>query len=420
MLSKPISQLNSTDLRSLLEEGAVETLRLEFKTKIPGKHETLKKLSSFANTYGGYLIVGAHADSSDGRLTDLPGVQTERGYKQRIVQWCFESVDPPLTVEVSDPIPTTQNSDKVCYVIYVPESDLAPHFIHGRKGIYVRTDEYSQRFEPQFATATELRSLFDRRRMVTDRRDFLIERARSRFDAFVATRYAELGGRPAGIGARFDLTVIRRFPADQVSNQSEILSILQEVRIPWRQVGFPRTTQGFVSQHESGLVLRPGSNFSILEANVWGMAFYASEIERVEDSYSGIHLYSFLGNLLVFLRHAREIAERVGLAGPLLIQMRLEGIRGVPWIYAENNLPFQGPNSLLDNDVLFSLSTSAEDLQTRTDTVAIQILDQVFFAMNWADLVGDREKLRQLIRDGYRYNLWNAPQELQEQDSTIR
>ena len=53
MLSKPISQLNMTDLRSLLEEGAVETLRLEFKTEVPSKHETLKKLSSFANTYGG-------------------------------------------------------------------------------------------------------------------------------------------------------------------------------------------------------------------------------------------------------------------------------------------------------------------------------------------------------------------------------
>lgn len=414
MLSKPISQLNMTDLRSLVEEKAVETLRLEFKTEVPGKHETLKKLSSFANTYGGYLIVGAHADSSDGRLIDLPGVQTQQGYKQRIVQWCFESVDPPLTAEVSDPIPTSDNSDKICYVIYVPESDLAPHFLHGRKGIYVRTDEYSQRFEPQFATSAELRSLFDRRKMVTERRNFLIDRARSRFDAFVETRYAELGGRPGGIGARFDLTVVQRLPAEPVANQSSILSILQQVHIPWRQVGFPRTSQGFVSQHESGLVLRPGSNFSILEANVWGMAFYASEIERVEDSYSGIHLYSFLGNLLVFLRHAREIAARLGLVGPLRLEMRLEGVRGVPWIYAEHNTPIQGPASLLDNHASFSLSISVDDLQRRTDGVAIQLLEQVFFAMNWSELVGNRDRLRHLVRNGYEYNYWDASAQLQE------
>jgi hypothetical protein len=144
------------------------------------------------------------------------------------------------------------------------------------------------------------------------------------------------------------------------------------------------------------------------------MVFYASEIERIEDSYSGIHLYSFLGNLLVFLRHAREIAGRIGLVGPLLIQIRLEGIRGVPWVYAENNAPIRGPASLLDNHALISLSIPAEDLQRRTDGVAIQILEQVFFAMNWADLVGDREQIRQIVRNGYRYNYWNVSQQLQE------
>ena len=169
-----------------------------------------------------------------------------------------------------------------------------------------------------------------------------------------------------------------------------------------------------MSQHESGLVLKPGSNFSLLEANVWGMVFYAGEIERLEDSYSGIHLYSFLGNLLVFLRHAREMSGRIGLVGPLRVEMRLEGIRGVPWVYVENNAALQGPASLLDNHVLFFLSISVEDLQRRTDSVAIQLLEQVFFAMNWAELVGDRERLRQLVRNGYEYNLWNPSADLQE------
>jgi hypothetical protein len=144
------------------------------------------------------------------------------------------------------------------------------------------------------------------------------------------------------------------------------------------------------------------------------MVFYASEIERVDERYSGIHLYSFLGNLLVFLRHAHEIAGHLGLVGPLLVQMRMEGIRGVPWLYAENNLAYHGPASSLDNHALFSLSIMAEDLHRRTDGVAIQILEQVFFAMNWADLVGDRERLRQLVRNGYQFNFWDASQQLQE------
>ncbi len=59
----------------------VENVRLEFKREVPGKNETLKKLSSCANTFGGYLVVGAEA-ANDGRITGLPAVELQHGYKQ--------------------------------------------------------------------------------------------------------------------------------------------------------------------------------------------------------------------------------------------------------------------------------------------------------------------------------------------------
>ena len=90
IFSKPLSQLVPSDLQELVTDQAVENIRLEFKSEIPKKDEALKKLSSFANTFGGYLIIGARADSSDGRLIDFPGVQLQPGLKQRLVQWCYE------------------------------------------------------------------------------------------------------------------------------------------------------------------------------------------------------------------------------------------------------------------------------------------------------------------------------------------
>ena len=39
-------------------DAAVESVRLEFKSNAPDKDETLKKLSSFANTIGGWMIEG--------------------------------------------------------------------------------------------------------------------------------------------------------------------------------------------------------------------------------------------------------------------------------------------------------------------------------------------------------------------------
>ena len=131
IFDKSINDLGTEDLAELLNESAVETIRLEFKREVPEKLETLKKLSSFANTYGGYVIVGAEEDGQ-GKLQGLPGVEVVSGYKQKIVQWCFGGAWPPLDVFVSDPIPSPEDSERTCYVIYVPLSAEAPHFLNNR------------------------------------------------------------------------------------------------------------------------------------------------------------------------------------------------------------------------------------------------------------------------------------------------
>jgi predicted HTH transcriptional regulator len=161
IFAKPVTQITPEDLQELVTEHAVENVRLEFKREIPDKDETLKKLSSFANTFGGDLVIGAAAGSADGRITDLPGVDAQAGYKQTVTQWCFAGATPPLTPDVSDPIIVP--GGKACYILRIGESETAPHFLNGRKGAYVRTDEFSGRFQPQLATENELRHLLGRR-----------------------------------------------------------------------------------------------------------------------------------------------------------------------------------------------------------------------------------------------------------------
>src|SRR5437660_1768277 len=118
IFTKPLSKLEPADLQELLQEAAVENIRLEFKANAPSKDETLKKLSSFANSFGGFMVIGAKANSADGRIEDLPGVDEQAGYKQKVVQWCFDGASPPLTVQVSDAIPAPTGVEKWCYVIY--------------------------------------------------------------------------------------------------------------------------------------------------------------------------------------------------------------------------------------------------------------------------------------------------------------
>jgi hypothetical protein len=405
IFTTPVSKLVTADLKELLSEQAVENVRLEFKRDVPDKDETLKKLSSFANTLGGYVVVGAAA-GNDGRITALSGVPTQPSYKQTLVQWCFGGVTPPLDFEVSDPIPMEAPSKNVCYVIAIGESDVAPHALNGRKGIYVRTDEFSSRFQAQPATETELRQMFQRRQIVRDRRASLVERARDRFHAFKEAKYQEFGRRPNGIGAWFDLAIGPRFPSHALCDQAELLNLVQTNQFAWRGVGFPRTTGGgLVSQHESAIVLRPGSSFSILEANFWGMLYYASEIELHEHKYEGIHVYHFVAQLQVFLRHAEIMFRQMGYTGTLSIELRMTGIRGVPWIYSDGfSGIYTGPTSSLDDRATFELETTTYALTDTPDRVSLDLLRYVFFAVNWADLAQNAARMKDMVKFGYNYN----------------
>src|SRR5580765_3829893 len=65
IFAKPVSQLEPNDLQQLVLGNAVENIRLEFKSRVPDKDETLKKISSFANSFGGFLVIGAAANSDN-------------------------------------------------------------------------------------------------------------------------------------------------------------------------------------------------------------------------------------------------------------------------------------------------------------------------------------------------------------------
>ncbi len=403
MFSKPLSAIEASDLQKLLEDQAEENVRLEFKREMPSKDELLKKLSSFANTFGGYLIIGAAEDGTRGRLSSLPGIPPQANLKQTIIQWCFSEVHPPLTAEVSSPIPLTDSN--VCYVVYVPESDLAPHFLNKRKGIYVRTDEHSQRFRAELGTQNELLSLFNKRVDAVNRRTQLINRTRERFNTLVKTSH---GSATRTIGATLGLSIIPKFPHKPITPQNTIVTMLQNTRFNWRQVSFPIISERIVSQNESAIILQPASNFSMLELNTWGLMHYATEIvqEMPQVQSNGIHMHSLVGHILTFLKHASLLADQLNIMQSLHIEIELKNVLNAPWIYADRGVPTLGPSSPLDDEFIITIEIAADELKNNPDNVAMNFLKLIFFSLNWASRVDSEAKLRALIESGYAYNFW--------------
>lgn len=412
IFSKPLSQIQYADLEELMQEKAVENVRLEFKVEIPNKDETLKKLSSFANTLGGYVIVGAQANSADGRLQGLPGVNPESGYKQKIVQWCFDAVSPPLTVEVSDPIPSSTDGSKVFYVIFVSESDIAPHFLNGRKGAWIRIDEFSGRFEAKLANETELRHLFDRRKLVQERRNRLVERATKRFDAYIAANHTDAGGQRTRIGPLLQMCVVPRFPSRQLCEQSNLKQHLLSTCVNWRQTLFPDLSRRqVVWQHESAIIIDPTVRTSFLEVNTWGMTFYGTGIEINYSESQGIHPLDVVGYVLVFMRHAGSLLQKMGFAGPILIETTFASLIDAQWFLLGpgGTAILSEPKPQFDDEVVFSVPTTSDALIEKPDGIVMEVLQHLFFGANRSGYVENRENLENLIRRGYDFNFWPKP-----------
>src|SRR3989442_12052903 len=99
IFAKSISTLSTADLQELLTEQAVENIRLEFKTVPSSKDEMLKKLSSFANTYGGDVILGA-TEGGAGGVQSQPRLGVVNRVQAQILQVGYDGGWPPPGVIV--------------------------------------------------------------------------------------------------------------------------------------------------------------------------------------------------------------------------------------------------------------------------------------------------------------------------------
>ena len=72
--------MNRKQLIELISQG--ESSTLEFKRKISSFHKIAKEISAFANTIGGYLLIGVDDDGS------IVGVESEKSTVDEIKTAC--------------------------------------------------------------------------------------------------------------------------------------------------------------------------------------------------------------------------------------------------------------------------------------------------------------------------------------------
>ncbi|MBD3407049.1 MAG: hypothetical protein GF411_13100 [Candidatus Lokiarchaeota archaeon] len=150
---KHFDEINSDDIKELVEECVFENRYLEYKRTLPGKleegkrhlkfsnpqkEEFLADVSSFANSYGGYLIFGVGQNKNQLSLNPIRCSDTDAIIRQ-LEQVIMRGLDPRVNgIQIREILMDSSSSEYVL-IMKIPESWQSPHIVwFGESGKFWR------------------------------------------------------------------------------------------------------------------------------------------------------------------------------------------------------------------------------------------------------------------------------------------
>ncbi len=117
--------LKYSDIKSLIDSNVPESEKLEYKSSFPNKIQLAKILTGFANTYGGYLIIGIgeiYDVKSNRYFLHEKGIN-KNNYKFKIKEILKNSIKPEIYYIIKE-FELPSNPDNILLVIKVDRSEI--------------------------------------------------------------------------------------------------------------------------------------------------------------------------------------------------------------------------------------------------------------------------------------------------------
>jgi hypothetical protein len=138
---KSISDLTSDDLQKLIEKQVSEGYYIEYKSALPEGKKIAKSIAAFANTYGGWLIIGVNADKENNTANEINGFTLANCHDPvSVVREAIKAFIDPAPIFFIKSL--NLKNRNVVLIVYVPDDQNCP-FIHKDGRVYRRIGDSS-------------------------------------------------------------------------------------------------------------------------------------------------------------------------------------------------------------------------------------------------------------------------------------
>jgi hypothetical protein len=382
LFSKPIADLRFEDVEDFCRRFH-ENIRVEYKSTFDDsvKRKLPRTLSSFANSYGGILVIGVNAAGGIPQEPLEGIVFPEREPGLTVQNVCRDGIFPEIPLYTS--FISSRGEGKSFLVVQVNESAKAPHAIENRTQVFVRTEG-----------GTEITALADIERIER----MLLRRAdvSRRWDDFFAQSWDF--AQSVNANKKYAYREIRigpLYPSESLMTREKIYEFLSDINTRGR-AGF---RLGELLRSPIGALLARDQNVDkFLNIGELGILHYVEPLYA--SSYAGqtknlLDFWPMADPILKMLRLSGALIEYSGSSCDLRVEAHLKNISGQT--FASQTNPIYSAELVT---VASSVPASVEVSSTSLPESALKATAELMYQLRWPfgkEPAPTRNEVRQVV-----------------------
>jgi hypothetical protein len=383
LFSKPIADLTFEDVEEFCNRFR-ENIRVEYKSTFDDsvKKKLPRVLSSFANSYGGILIIGINTKDGIPR-EPFDGIAfDDREPRLTVENKCRQNVFPEVTIYQK--LVPSRVPERAFLVVQINESPKAPHAIENATQVYVRTGDS--------ANPTTLADMAFLERTLLRRREVL-----ERWDDFFAQSWTF--ARTVNIDQRYAYFEIRSgplYPSESLLSREAIYEFLGDPRI--RELAGFRLGQ--ILRSPIGALLARDENVDrFLNVGELGILHYVEPF--YPSSYQGeskqvLDFWPLAIPIQRMLKLSSDLVRYSKTSCDLRVEAHLRNISGQS-LYSGTNPHASLPIATVASSVSASVQISSDNLVASS----LENSAELMYQLRWPfgkDAAPTRESVREVVR----------------------